>query len=178
LERLWDDVYLLAQTENSQVQYAPLFVHSFALCAPRKILEATQFNQRYRRYEEIDNVPDRLRWCRHSRGLLQTEVADQVGITHNIYKAIEEGFKQHIPQEAAERLARFYRVPITDFLDEFNRFLYDGQANRIRAYRESLGLGKKPFAKKMGIPIRSLQAWETGRKQISRKCWEKYFSGL
>ena len=160
------------------MQYAPLFVHSFALCAPRKILEASQFNQRYRRYEEIDNVPDRLRWCRHSRGLLQTEVADQVGITHNVYKAVEEGLTQHIPQEAAERLARFYRVPITDFLDEFNRFLYDGQANRIRAYRESLGLGKKPFAKKMGIPIRSLQAWETGRKQISRKCWEKYFSGL
>ena len=160
------------------MQYAPLFVHSFALCAPRKILEATQFNQRYRRYEEIDNVPDRLRWCRHSRGLLQTEVADQVGITHNVYKAIEEGFKQHIEPEKVERLAQFYCVPITDFLDEFNRFLYNGQANRIRAYREFLGLGKKPFAKKMGIPIRSLQAWETGRKQISRKCWEKYFRSL
>ena len=101
-----------------------------------------------------------------------------MGITHNVYKAIEEGFKQHIEPEKVERLAQFYCVPITDFLDEFNRFLYNGQANRIRAYREFLGLGKKPFAKKMGIPIRSLQAWETGRKQISRKCWEKYFRSL
>ena len=66
LDRLSGDLYVLSQTQNSIVRYAPLFIHSFVLCAPRKILEATQFNQRYRRYEEIDNVPDRFRWCRHS----------------------------------------------------------------------------------------------------------------
>jgi len=140
-------------------------------------LEATQFNQRYRRYEEIESVPDRLRWCRHSKGLMQVEVADKVGMTHSVYKAIEEGFTQHIDPEKVERLAQFYGVPVTDFLDEFNRFLYDGQANRIRAYRESMGLGKKPFAREMGIPIRSLQGWESGRKIVSRKSWEKYFRG-
>ena len=77
----------------------------------------------------------------------------------------------------AERLARVYDVPVTDLLDEFNNFLYDGQANRIRTYRESLKLGKKPFARKMGIPIRSLQEWESERKVISLKCWERYFKG-
>ena len=61
LDRLSGDLYVLSQTQNSIVRYASLFIHSFVLCAPRKILEATQFNQRYRRYEEIDNVPDRLR---------------------------------------------------------------------------------------------------------------------
>ena len=60
LDRLSGDLYVLSQTQNSIVRYAPLFIHSFVLCAPRKILEATQFNQRYRRYEEIDNVSDRL----------------------------------------------------------------------------------------------------------------------
>ena len=138
-------------------------------------MEATQFNQRYRRYEEIDNVPDRLRWCRHSKGLMQVEVADNVGMTHSVYKAIEEGFTQHIEPEKVDRLAQFYGVPVTDFLDEFNRFLYDGQANCIRGYRESMGLGKKPFAREMGIPIRSLQGWESGKKAISRKCWIRYF---
>ena len=159
------------------MRYAPLFIHSFVLCAPRKILEATQFNQRYRRYEEIDNVPDRLRWCRHSKGLMQVEVANKVGMTHSVYKAIEEGFTQHIEPEKVDRLAQFYGVPVTDFLDEFNHFLYDGQTVRIRAYRESSGLGKKPFARKMGIPIRCLQEWESGRKVISIKCWERHFKG-
>jgi transcriptional regulator with XRE-family HTH domain len=159
------------------VRYAPLFIHSFVLCAPRRILEAAQFNQRYRRYEEIQNVPDRLRWLRHSKGLIQVEVADKVGMTHSVYKAIEEGFTQYIDLEKVEGLALFYGVPVTDFLDEFNRFLYDGQVNRIRAYRESMGLGKKPFARELGISIRSLQEWESGRKTISHKSWERYFKG-
>ena len=80
-------------------------------------MEATQFNQRYRRYEEIDNVPDRLRWCRHSKGLMQVEVADKVGMTHSVYKAIEEDFTQQIEPEKVDRLAQFYGVPVTDFLD-------------------------------------------------------------
>ena len=85
---------------------------------------------------------------------------------------------QHIPLEMAEKMAQFYDVPVTDFLDSYNKFLYDGQADRIRAYRGPLGLGKKPFAKRMGIPIRCLQEWEAERKQVSRNSWEKYFSDL
>ena len=159
------------------MRYVPLYIHSFVLCAPRKILEATQFNQRYRRYEEIDNVPDRLRWCRHSRGLMQAEVAKLVGVTRAVYIDIECGITQHIPLEMVQCLSSFYGVPMTDFLDEFNQFLYDGQGKRIRAYRESFGLGKKPFARKMGIPVNCLREWENDRKVISIKCWERYFKG-
>ena len=159
------------------MRYAPLFIHSFVLCAPRRILEATQFNQRYRRYEEIQNVPDRLRWCRHSRGLTQSEVACKVGMSISVYKDIEEGITQQIPKEAVDSLALLYGLPPTDFTDEFNQFLYDGQANRIRAYRQSLGLRKKTFAREKGIPIRSLQGWESGSKTISYKSWERYFKG-
>ena len=177
LDRLSGDLYVLSQTQNSLVRYTPLFIHSFPLCATRKISEATQFNQRYRRYEEIDNVPDRLRWCRHSKGLMQTEVAQRIGMSDSAYKAIEAGVTQHIPKEVVEKLAQFYQLPVTDFLDEFNRFLYDGQAERIQAYRKTLGLGRKPFARAMGIPIKCLQEWERGRKTISRKSWEKYFLG-
>ena len=45
----------------SDAELCTLFIHSFVRCAPWKILEATQFNQRYRGYEGIDNLPDRLR---------------------------------------------------------------------------------------------------------------------
>ncbi len=159
------------------MRYAPLYIHSFVLCAPRKILEATQFNRQYRRYEEIENIPDRLRWCRHSRGLLQTEVANRIGMTHNVYRTIEEGITQYIQKEFAERLAQLYGVPITHFIDEYNQFLYDGQAKRIRAYRKSLKLGIKPFSRKYGIPLTSLRHWEKGLKTISRASWERYFKG-
>ena len=157
------------------MRYAPLFIHSFVLCAPRKILEATQFKQRYRRYEEIDNVPDRLRWLRHSRGLMQVEVADKVGMTPSAYKAIEEGFTQRIAPDKADQLAKFYGVPANGFLDEFAQFLRDGQAQRILGYRNRLGMSRGVFAQFTGIPLRSLQSWEKNQKIISRSSWERYF---
>ena len=178
LDRISGDLYVLSQSQNNQARYALLFIHSFALCAPRKILEATQFNQSYQRYEDIQNVPDRLRWCRHSRGLLQAEVAQRIGVSSNVYKNIEDGMTQQIPKEVVDKLAQLYEVPVTDFLDAYNRFLYDGQVQCIHAYREKMEVGKKTFAKAMGIPIRSLQGWESGRKTISRQNWERCFKRL
>lgn len=159
------------------MRYAPLYILSFALCAPRKILEAMRFQQHYRRYEEIQNIPDRLRWCRHSRGLRQVEVAEIAGVTRSVYIDIECGITQHIPRSMMERLADFYGVPMTDFMDEFNQFLYDGQANRIRTCREGMGLSQKSFSQATGIPLTSLRAWEDGTKVISRRCWEQYCEG-
>ena len=74
-----------------------------------------------------------------------------------------------------EKLAQLYRLPVTDFMDTYNRFLYRGQADRIRRYRAETGLGQKAFARKTGIPYRSLQAWESGKKTVSRQSWERYF---
>ena len=73
---------------------------------------------------------------------------------------LSTGITQCIPQEVTEKLAQLYRLPAQDFMDAYNRFLQSGQAEMIRAYRLSLGLGTKPFARKMGIPIRSLQERE------------------
>ena len=108
---------------------------------------------------------------------MQAEVAKIAGVTRAVYIDIECGTTQHIPLEMVQCLAEFYDVPMTDFLDAFNQFLCDGQGKRIRAYRESLGLGKKTFAQKMGISIRCLQEWENDRKVISKKCWERFFEG-
>lgn len=71
------------------------------------------------------------------------------------------------------RLADFCGVPMTDFMDECSQFLRDEQEHRIRMYREALG--KKPFAKACGIPIRGLPDWESGRKVISYNCREQIF---
>ena len=159
------------------MRYAPLYIHSFVLCASRKILEATQFNQRYRRYEEIQNVPDRLRWLRHSRGLIQTEVAVRIGMSRHTYMNIEEGITRQIPKEMRDKLAKFYGVPAMDFIDEFTRFVEDGQAILIRAIRTQTGLTRRAYAERMGIPVRSLEVWENEKKVISYKSWEKYFKG-
>ena len=64
----------------------------FRLIAPRKLLEAQLFNQQYQNYEDIPNVQDRLRWCRHHMGLMQKEVAELIGITRGHYIDFEVGY--------------------------------------------------------------------------------------
>ena len=175
MERVSEDLYILSWPQDSGVRYAPLYIHSFPLCAPRKILEATSLNRQYHRYEDIQSIPDRLRWLRHSRGLMQTEVAERIGMSHCTYKTIEEGTAQHFAKEMRDALARFFGVPAADFTDEFNRFMDDGQANRIRACRLKAGLSRREYAETMGIPIRSLEVWENEKKTISFISWKRYF---
>ena len=122
-----------------------MYIHSFRPIAPRKILEAQLFNQQYQNYEDIPNVPDRLRWCRHHMGLMQKEVAELIGISRGHYIDFEVGYVDYYPKEIVDKLAELYGVPVDDLLDDYNHFLYKGQGKMIREYRESLGLKKKPF---------------------------------
>ena len=177
LERISENLYILCRSYDSYVRYLPLYIHTFRPCSARKPLEAAQLRRQYNAYEEIPNVWDRLRWLRLHKGLMQREVAQQLGITEAIYCDMENGVTQRMPAELAEKLAELYGVPREDFLDAFNQFLCDGQAARIRAYRNSLGMGRKPFARYTGIPLTSLRCWEDEKKVISRKCWERYFEG-
>jgi DNA-binding XRE family transcriptional regulator len=155
-----------------------MYIHSFRLIAPHKLLEAQLFNQRYHSYEEIKEVPDRLRWCRHHMGLMQKEVAAQIGVNRGYYVRLEAGDLEYYPKEIVDKLAAFYLVPVDDLLDDYNRFLYYGQGRLIQKHRQSLELKKKPYARLMKIGIRSLQKWESNSKQISKKSWEKYFKGV
>ena len=169
LERFSADFYILSHTYDTHVQYAPLYIHRFPLCAPRKILEATSFNRQYHRYEEIQSVPDRLRWLRHSRGLTQKEVAAKIGMSHHVYKSIEEGTTRRFDKGMRERLAGLFGVPASDFEDEFNRFLEDGQGSRIQAWRSQTGMNRQAFADRYGIPLQSLEAWENEKKPSPTK---------
>ena len=159
------------------MRYLPLYILSFLLCSPKRILDAQLFFRKYRRYEEIENIPDRLRWLRHSKGLMQAEAAAVAGVSRNVYINLETGVTQRLPMELAQKLSAYYKVPLTDLIDEFNRFCLDGQAKRITEYRKRLGLGKRPFCRLTGIPLSSLREWESGRKAISYQCWEMYFKG-
>ena len=159
LAKVSENIYILCSTSDGYVRYAPMYIHSFRLIAPRKLLEAQLFNQQYQNYEDIPNVPDRLRWCRHHMGLMQKEVAELIGISRGHYIDFEVGYIDHYPKEIVDKLAALYQIPVDDLLDDYNRFLYKGQGKLIREYRESLGLKKKQFARLMGIEPNSLRAW-------------------
>lgn len=94
------------------------------------------------------------------------------------YIDMETGTCTHYPAAVMDKLAALYQVPVEDLLDEYNRFLYRGQVRQIIALREKLGLSRTAFARQFGISERSLRAWESEEKVISKGCWERYFRKL
>ena len=152
-----------------------MYIHSFKLIAPRKQLDAKLFNQQYKSYEDITNVQDRIRWCRHHKGLLQKDVAEVLGITREHYIDYEVGYVDYYPKEIVDKLAVLYGIPAEDLLDDYNRFLYKGQGKLIREYRESIGLQKKQFARFLNIDPGTIRYWENEQKRMSINSWNKYF---
>ena len=173
--KLSPEFYILCRTDHGKPRFAPLAVHRFRLITPPNLPKVHRFTRQCQSCEEIGNVPDRLRWCRLHLGLLQREVAERVGITTPFYIDMETGACEHTPAAVMDRLAELYGVPVTDLLDGYNRFLYDGQARQILSLRQRAGLSRAAFARKTGISESSLRAWEAETKTISKKCWERYF---
>lgn len=138
-------------------------------------MDAQRLQQQYQTYNQVKTVPDRLRWHRHRLGLMQKEVAAKVGISTPLYLDMENGACLHYPAPVMDKLANLYQVPVDDLLDDYNHFLYSGQAQQLLAVRQRLGLSRPKFAAKTGISVSSIRSWETGQKLVSRKCWEKYF---
>ena len=126
LAQVSENVYILCSTSEGYVRYAPMYIHSFRLIAPRRLLEAQLFNQQYQNYEDIPNVPDRLRWCRHHMGLMQKEVADLIGITRGHYIDFEVGYVDHYPKtiegqrELAERVAGVHASLVNQHIKKLN----------------------------------------------------------
>ena len=174
--RVSDDVYILVRTTEKMAQYAPLMIHSFRHTLPRKISEAKRIIRGYRCFEEIPNVPDRLRWCRQRLGLKQMEVAEAVGITRGMYTDMENGKNDHYSAKTVDKLAALFKVSPTALLDDYNLFLYQGQGKLIRAYRRQLVLSLRGFADLLGADSHQVLDWEQERKIILKSTWEKYFA--
>ncbi len=160
------------------MRFKPLYILSFRVTATKKISGAFSLNRRYRRYEEIDSVPDRLRWRRHELGLRQKDAAARIGVTRSVYNSLETGETQSCDPEALDRLAALYRIPVSDLLDGYSRFLMTGQGQAIQQLRASLNMTREQFADHLHTDVRNILAWETEKKKISRRMWERYFKNF
>lgn len=155
---------VLCREEDGERRYAVQYVHSFCLTPPAPAVQKSDAGL---------GVPGRLRHLRRQAGLLQKQAARLLGVSESAYRDVELGRCKRLPRPIADKLAALYGVPVEGFLDEYNLFLYCGQEQQIRAYRQACGLSRKGFAMLTGLGESSVKAWETGSKVISRRCWEK-----
>lgn len=161
--------------DGHTVRYAPLFVDTFPFVVPRKFVEAQRFLGRYQSYEDIEKIGDKLRWCRHRHGWMQSEVAEKIGVGCARYKAMEAGDYGHIPFAILDKLAELYEIEPDDLMDDYGRFLQYGAARFVQEYRERLGMTRTGFAEMLGVQRHPLADWETGKKNVSRKSWKRHF---
>ena len=168
----------MCRIEDGIVRYAPLCIYTFRLIAPRKLLEAQLFNKQYQRYEEIQSIPERLKWHRYQNGLMQKEVADILGVTRRKYQQLELGTIDYYPKELLDKLSELYKIRVEDFLDDYNLFLYKGQGQMIRKYREQLGLERKEFAQLIDVNPGVLRSWENESNRINKESWENCFKNM
>lgn len=167
---------IMCRIKDGIVRFAPLYIHSFRLIAPRKLLDAQLFNQRYHSYAEISSVPDRLRWCRHRLGLMQAEVAQKIGVSRSLYVHMESGVCEKCPLDIMDKLAALYQVPVTDLLDEYNLFLYRGQGQQVKALRESRSMSVSQFAECLGVYATTVRKWEADQARMCKRTWELLFN--
>ena len=87
--RLGEHMYIMIRYVSEEVEFAPLFLSSFALLAPHQLLEAEKFNLRFPDPSGITETADKLRWYRYKKALLQREAAAWIGVDCSTYQSYE-----------------------------------------------------------------------------------------
>lgn len=72
-------------------------------------------------------------------------------------------------------LAGLFEVPLEYLLDDYNRFLYEGQGRQVRELRERMGLSRREFADRLAVWPTTVRDWETDSVRMTKQTWEKLF---
>jgi len=112
---------------------------------------------------ELKTIGDHLRTRRLDLGLLQRELAEQIGVTKCTI--------QYWETNRVSPAIRF-RPRITQFLgyEEWCGSFPESLAERLRIHRMRLGLSRRRLAVLLKIDESSLANWETGKRHPTGKC--------
>lgn len=105
--------------------------------------------------------------------LLQREVAEYAGIDRTTYIHYESKEINSYPADKLEKLAELFGINIDDLLDDYNRFIYDGQGWQIRKLRKSMGLTQYQFGKLYGVSAGAVKRWESEKVRVTKGTWER-----
>lgn len=166
------NMIVMSHYANTSLVYAPFYIHRFRLAQPHTLVEAEKFNIRYSAPSQIDSTPDKLRWHRYRCGLLQRDVADYAGISRTTYSSYEEIGRDYYPIDKMLKISELLSVPVTDLLDEYNLFLYNGQGAQIKKMREARNMTQREFARLLGVSYGTLQQWEQDKTQMFKGAWK------
>ena len=130
---LGNHMYIMTCHCLGGVKYAPLYIHSFQLLQPRRLLEAERFNIKYTDPLGIATVADKLRYYRHKKALRQRDVAEKTGIHLATYCAYEqEDRKIPYPFDKLVKLLSFLALKLQTCLIDITFFYIMDKASKYR----------------------------------------------
>ena len=163
---------MFRQTKKG-VAIMPMYVHSFRFVTPHTMTEAQRFNLLFPNPESCTHVSDKLRYYRYQNNLFQSDVAEYVGMDRGTYSSYEEYERDCYPIENMQKIAKLFGVPVTELLDDYNLFLYNGQGQQVKKIRKSLHLTQAEFAKMMGVQTGMVKRWEQNKVRMFKGTWGK-----
>ncbi len=154
----------------------PLYVHSFSAVTPTRIADAENFCLQHPNVSDLRTTADKLRYYRYKKSLPQREIADYAGISRSTYIHFEDPKHDYYPIDILTRIAQILGVEITDLLDEYNQFLYDGQGRQLRAVRKQLHLTQSAFGKLNNVSENTVKRWENESIRMTKPLWLRVFA--
>jgi len=170
------ELFLIIKKKGNKTVASPLYIHSFRFITPKKVVEAQLFMLKFPDPNMITEVSDKLRYYRHKKGLYQIDIADRLGIQRSSYSAYEEHQKDYYAPALMDKIAEILEVDVYALLDDYNRFMYDGQGTYIKNLRKKLGVTQKELAKLMNVDLFKVKRWEQNKVRMFKFTWEKLIS--
>ncbi len=158
---------------GEKASFAPLYIHSFQLLQPHLLADGEKYNKPGLNLKAYKSTSEKLRLCRYQKSMLQSEVAQYIGIDRTTYSSMEEVERKYYPIDILRRIASLFEVDIVDLVDEYNLFLYQGQGLQIKFIRKSARLTQKLFAEHIGVQVNTVERWESDKMRMTRVYWER-----
>lgn len=165
----------MVRNTNGVITSAPLYIHSFDVLHNPRLMAAETFMNSCSDPSHLMHTGDKLRYYRYSKALLQKEVAAYAGMDVSTYNGYEQKQRDSYPLKTMKKIAEILQVQLTQLLDEYNLFLYHGQAKQIHDLRKSMELTQREFGKLYGVNHRTVDRWEKDKIQMSKTNWVKMF---
>lgn len=171
-----DNLYIMYRLKNSRTYFSPFYKFTVSFQSYQNYTKIQSFLNQYKNTNEIQHTSDKLKWYRYKKSMFQQDIADYLKIDRSTYIRYEHGEMDYYPIDKLKSIAELFHIDVTDLLDDYNRFLYDGQGQQIRTLRKNMGLTQYQFAEKYGINTSTVKHWENNSCTISKNIWEKIFN--
>ena len=171
-----EQFFVMYRQQNGSIVFAPLYIHSFSFIIPKNRANICKFREKYPNSELIDHTGIKIRYYRYQKDLHQKDLADYVGFTRSTMVYYERPEREYYEIDILKKFAEILEVELEDLLDEYNLFLYQGQAVRLKSFRKENNLTQKQLAKLLGADLTKIKGWEQNRVRMSKATYNKFAS--